>query len=131
MKRKRASLPVARRAAPDTKPDLTDRLLEQHSVPAPAPQPAPRTRAVLETAPVLPELQPAAQAPQAKAVLETAPTFSELEPALQAARQAVEALVAARRTTPARYQLAVRWRLDALAHHLEQVVQFLAALPKK
>jgi hypothetical protein len=45
--------------------------------------------------------------------------------ALELTRQALEALKAAQDTAPARYELGVRYRLDALAHHLEQVSQFI------
>ena len=46
--------------------------------------------------------------------------------ALAQTHAALSALNAARVAAPARYDLAVRYRLDALAHHLEQVTQFIA-----
>ena len=46
--------------------------------------------------------------------------------ALQQTKAAVEALQIAGRSAPAQYDLAIRYRLDALAHHLEQVAEFVA-----
>ncbi|MBM4422846.1 MAG: hypothetical protein FJ030_05570 [Chloroflexi bacterium] len=45
--------------------------------------------------------------------------------AVEKTRAAVEALQIAGRAAPARYDLAVRYRLDALAHHLQQVADFV------
>jgi hypothetical protein len=51
-----------------------------------------------------------------------------LAEALHKARLAAAALDSAARQPPARYQLGVRVRLDALAHHVRQVAAFVAAL---
>jgi hypothetical protein len=46
--------------------------------------------------------------------------------ALAQARAATEALQGAARAAPARYELALRYRLEALAHHVQQVAEFVA-----
>jgi hypothetical protein len=48
-----------------------------------------------------------------------------LKRALSLAEEAVAALAAAAAEAPARLDLAVRYRLDALAHHLRQVAEFM------
>jgi hypothetical protein len=48
--------------------------------------------------------------------------------ALAAADSATEALRQAAREAPARYDVALHYRLDALAHHLQQVREFVANL---
>jgi hypothetical protein len=45
---------------------------------------------------------------------------------MQQAHEAAQALRAAARGVPARYELALRYRLEALAHHVQQVAEFLA-----
>jgi hypothetical protein len=47
---------------------------------------------------------------------------------LAAADLAAEALRQAGREAPARYDVALRYRMDALAHHLQQVKEFVASL---
>jgi hypothetical protein len=44
-----------------------------------------------------------------------------------AAQNAVEALQVAGRSEPARYEVALRFRLDSLAHHIQQVKDYVAA----
>jgi hypothetical protein len=46
--------------------------------------------------------------------------------ALGQAQAATEALRLAARSAPARYELALRYRLEALAHHVQQVAEFMA-----
>jgi hypothetical protein len=79
---------------------------EQPPAPPPGPTPQP---------PAVPDMK-GAEAPIAQAVEKT--------------RLAVEALRMAGHSAPAQYDLAVRYRLDALAHHLEQVAEFLAGRAK-
>lgn len=50
-----------------------------------------------------------------------------LKEAVAEAAKAVAALIAAADSAPAKYDLALRYRLDALAHHLRQVAEFIAA----
>jgi hypothetical protein len=51
-----------------------------------------------------------------------------VDQALRQSRRAVEALRAARHAAPARYEVALRYRLDALAHHLTQITEFVESL---
>jgi hypothetical protein len=51
-----------------------------------------------------------------------------LAAALAAAEAAALALRQARSEAPARYDVALGYRLDALAHHLQQVSEFVASL---
>ncbi|MEK7327035.1 MAG: hypothetical protein AAB217_17465 [Chloroflexota bacterium] len=76
--------------------------------------------------PEQPPAPPPGPTPQPPAVPDMTKTDQPLAQAVEKARQAVEALRIAGRSTPAQYDLAVRYRLDALAHHLEQVAEFLA-----
>jgi hypothetical protein len=66
--------------------------------------------------------------PAVPIVAQAPPEASEpsLELALRQAEQAVTQLRGACRSAPARYELAVRYRLEALAHHLQQVAEFVA-----
>jgi hypothetical protein len=106
--------------------DLTDRLLNRESVkasgtsaanpPAPARAPTKTGRARAQRPAPMPA-KPAKSAPEADA----------LGQALLSAQQAVEALQAAGRAEPARYEVALRFRLDSLAHHVQQVKDYVAA----
>ena len=103
--------------------DITDRLLEREGNPSTAPpaQPHPRQTG---NGPARPKTQPAVPtAMAAPAVAE-----SSLEAALVAAESAADALRQAAREAPARYEVALRYRLDALAHHLQQVSEFVTAV---
>jgi hypothetical protein len=122
---KRASLNVVPPTAKTETTDLTDRLLAGEARPAAAGT-KPKRRAAKRA--------PAAPAPeQARAATEPEPptrvleTSDPLADALRQAQQAAEALDQAARQAPARYQLGVRVRLDALAHHVRQVAAFVAA----
>ncbi len=57
-----------------------------------------------------------------------APTASGLENALAAVETATSALRQAGQEAPARYEVALRFRLDALAHHLQQVKEFVTSV---
>lgn len=59
---------------------------------------------------------------------ETPPALTQ---AMAEAEKAVAALIAAAESAPARHDLAVRYRLDALAHHLRQVAEFMAVRLEK
>lgn len=53
-------------------------------------------------------------------------SVNPLEQAITQARLAVTALEEARSNSAAQYDIAIRYRLDALAHHLKQVADFVA-----
>lgn len=105
-----------------TSHDVTDRLLKPEpapakapTAPAPEPRPQPRTRRPKreESAPV--------SAPNT-----LVPAPNPLAKALNQTEMAITALQQARASAPAQYDVAVRYRLDALAHHLQQVAAFVA-----
>ena len=104
--------------------DLTDRLLAADDAPARSVRPAPakpgpaRATRARRAAP--------AATPAAPAAPEALP--DSLETALAAADAAALALRQASGEAPARYDVALRYRLDALAHHLQQVKEFVAGL---
>lgn len=68
---------------------------------------------------------PALQQPAATAM--PADTPEALRRALEETEKALDALVAAAEAAPARHDLAVRYRLDALRQHLRQVSEFVAS----
>ena len=123
---KRASLNAVPTAGPAAAAgDLTDRLLNRETTPK---KPAGR--------PTTPTARPAAGAARARSPRpenpqltggDTAVEPGALGPALQAAQEAVAALQRAARAEPARYEVALRFRLDALAHHVQQVQEYMAA----
>ena len=123
---KRATLSAYPTTTPSEPTDLTDRLLEHehgHSAPPASKRQRGRPRAS----------QPASEpGPAARLVPKPEPTAtpaaSSLETALAAADSAAEALRQAAREAPARYDVALRYRMDALAHHLRQVKEFVASL---
>ena len=116
---KRATL-SAYPTTPTAQPaDLTDRLLAGQAETGGAKiqrQPAKTRRA---------SRKPAAAAPLGQAAV---PAASEMQNALAAVAAATAALQRARQEAPARYDVALRFRLDALAHHLQQVKEFLASI---
>ena len=121
---KRATLTAYPTTKPSQPTDLTDRLLENEDR---HPPPAKRQRRQLRAS------RPASEpGPSARPVPEPLPTAppaaSSLEKALSAADSAAEALRQAAREAPARYDVALRYRIDALAHHLQQVKEFVASL---
>ena len=133
-----SALPPVRQAEPA---DLTDRLLERErrplqaeasaSNPAPPATPPKRRReppAVKRAArQASAALMAADSAPAGSAAALPQPTTS-MQAALAAADEAAQALQEAGRSAPARYELALRYRLDALAHHLQQVRDFVDGL---
>ena len=116
---KRATL-TAYPSTPAAPPaDLTDRLLASQPEAASAKlerKPTAARRTNRKSAAPVPE--PSASAPAASA----------LEDALAAVETASEALRQASQQAPARYDVALRFRLDALAHHLRQVREFVTAV---
>ena len=128
--------------------DLTDRLLQrEESIAKPAPKatkpkspraaksqsaaPAPSARPAAD----LPEFTPyrtvepkpeAVRGPTPEAPGVRVPKAVSLKDALSETEQAIAALVAAAESDPAKYNLAVRYRLDALVHHLKQVAEFIS-----
>jgi len=134
---KRASLSSAKvPVISSTSLDVTDRLLKTDaedkiaptrpkpssvskpspaSKPSPVPKRSPRvTKPTPTSAPAIAPLE-VAPAPQPDPVSQA---LAQTELALTALRQA-------RTESPAQYDLAVRYRLDALAHHLQQVSDFI------
>jgi hypothetical protein len=120
---KRATLTAIPASAPaNAAGDLTDRLLNREPVQASGvggAKPPAAGKSGLKAA-RRPEPHPA-KTGQAAAEADT------LGQALQAAQQAVEALQGAARSEPARYEVALRFRLDSLAHHVQQVKEYVAA----
>ena len=138
---KRASLSVLPPAAKTEPADLTDRLLDREAATGQAPaehgaESKPKRRAAKTAAKRRATAAPATAAqPSPPAEPESVPTVIEASDvvgeALRQAEQAAQALDSAARVTPARFHLALRYRLDALAHHLRQVGEFVAALSKQ
>jgi hypothetical protein len=120
---KRATLTAYPTTPPAEPGDLTDRLLEREENRSAG---ALRKRRVRQAGanPAGRKVKPAA--PEALAA-PTAPD-SNIEMALVSAEVAAAALRQAAREAPARYDVALRYRLDALAHHLQQVKEFVTAL---
>ena len=132
---KRASLsalPARPKAAPA---DLTDRLLAREAAPRPetvpnaAPEPvslapAPAKRAARKRPPPAAETAPVETAAPAQLHASDVAEVT-LEQALEQAKAAAQALTLAARGAPARYELALRYRLEALAHHVQQVTDFI------
>lgn len=72
-----------------------------------------------------PRLAPPNSAPEASG------DDDALAKALLQAEKAVGALISAADSAPAKFDLAIRYRLDALAHHLEQVADFIRSTAQK
>lgn len=104
--------------------DVTDRLLKSEGdvVLQPSPKPA-KPRRARKTSPARPSSKPAAS----PVAIEAAVSDDSVNRALTQTRLALEALTVARDSAEARYDLGIRYRLDSLAHHLEQVTQFVTA----
>ena len=115
---KRATLSAIPASAPaSTSGDLTDRLLNR--------EPAPANGVSGAKPPVAVKTMPKAARPAKTRAAEV--QTDTLGQALQSAQQAVEALQTAARAEPARYEVALRFRLDSLAHHVQQVKDYVAA----
>jgi hypothetical protein len=71
---------------------------------------------------------PALQSPSPVSLPDQIP--EPLRQALSQSEKALAAPVEAASGAPSRYDLAVRYRLDALAHHLKQVADFIASRGK-
>ena len=103
--------------------DLTDRLLAGESgQPGPA-----RPRRARKRATAAPAERQAAPTPPAPNDSPAAPAAG-LESALAAVEAATAALRQAGQEAPARYDVALRFRLDALAHHLQQIREFVVSV---
>lgn len=125
---KRATLSAYPSSLPAQPTDLTDRLLAGEDADSAAP-PVKRRRGQSRAGRASRTTQPAARPPE-KPVLPQTPNEhpASLAAALAAADLAAEALNQAGREAPARYDVALRYRLDALAHHLQQVKEFVNSL---
>ncbi len=142
---KRASLKTAKVPVTPSSggPDVTDRILNRGDAPKLRAKALRAPKAKKETAPdplafvpyrPIPEPPPAPPPgpqptpPQPQPLPRDADSL--LRAAMQKTQAAVEALQAAARTGPGKYDLGVRYRLDALARHVEQVAEFLAGPAK-
>ncbi|MCC7361090.1 MAG: hypothetical protein IT317_16520 [Anaerolineales bacterium] len=133
---KRASLKASPLAAANSPTDLTDRLLDREAERPPAPAKTARTpRATSPNPPPTPAAatRPPAIEPKPAAIVPTAaseaqPPADALGAALAQAQTASLALEAAAQAAPARYSVALRYRLEALAQHVRQVAEFVARL---
>ena len=135
---KRASLSAlpASPKVPAAPADLTDRLLERDiRVPRePAPPATPPEQAAPSAAPTEVKLAPRRRKTSTTRTGRATPPPAEpsrtgepdMSQALAQAQAAAEALRMAARAAPARYELALRYRLEALAHHVQQVAEFVA-----
>ena len=115
--------PVPRKPKSSDKP--SGRAQPASSSPSPTPEPLSYTPYVtVSETPTQPFTGPTPRPPRL-------PDLSQAdEPIAQAfatARTSIELLQIAARSGPAQYDLAIRYRLDALTHHLEQVAEFLVA----
>ncbi len=147
--KKRASLHVDK--VPQTTShagsDVTDRLLDRESPPAAAksartpPPPKADTDSARDksvrgkellpyvpytTVPEPPPAPPPGPQPSAPNIAVFSNVPKPLAEAVAKTEAAITALQSAAHTAPAQYDLALRYRLDALAHHLEQVAEFVA-----
>lgn len=126
---KRASLSALPPRPPPEPADLTDRLLAREGLPAA--EPGANAQAPVPTPAAAPKAPARKRARPAKAASPAAPGAASptdpLQHALTQAQAAAEALRAAGRAAPARYEVALGYRLDALAHHVQQVAEFIAA----
>jgi hypothetical protein len=127
---KRASLKTAKvPVSSSASQDVTDRLLSSDPEPTPrttVSQPKTKRRAQPSESSLA---DPSAHSDSPSSPdSPTPPRSLALAPiphALAQTRLALEALHAARTDSPAQYDLGIRVRLDSLAHHLEQVAQFI------
>lgn len=133
---KRASLKSVKVSVlANSSPDVTDRILKSDGE-SKAPTPAPHVQAGTSKVAKAEKPRRARKATPAKPSPEPVPTpvatqTSEatdlIVRALEQTRSALEALNGARDSAEARYNLGIRYRLDSLAHHLEQVTQFVTS----
>jgi len=126
---KRATLTAYPTTHPSEPVDLTDRLLEREANPSSAPATRRRRKQLLNS-PTQPQSDPPPATPtSAPAASSTSgPASTGLETALAAADLATQALRRAAGEAPARYDVALHYRLDALAYHVQQVKEFVANL---
>jgi hypothetical protein len=124
---KRATLTAYPTALPSEPIDLTDRLLQSVEDPVVA-RPAQRGRKQRRDRKTQPDSRPAPTVAAPTMAEPPAPPVSGLDTALAATETATAALRQAAREAPARYDVALHYRLDALAHHLQQVTEFVANL---
>ena len=136
---KRASLTTVPKAQKTAAPDLTDRLLER----APAQKPAKPAAARPQARPPAPKSAKTAKPRRPRVPKSGSISLSDksvpsvekepdpLEHALVQSQAALAALQSAALAEPGRYDLALRYRLDALAHHLTQVTQFVETSVRK
>ena len=131
---KRASLSITPPAQKTEALDLTDRLLDRESSAKPAraktaaarPKAKPAPKASTPKRPRAPKSSSSVPSVQSVASVDTSvDPVDTVDQALAQSSEALAALTAAAHEAPARYHLALRYRLDALAHHLRQVAEFV------
>jgi len=139
---KRASLTVPPAKPKTEAPDLTDRLLSRGETPAPkrtsrkgGSETRPdASRPLAKPAPAAPrasKLPPSPSAPASVQSVTREAVDTSVDKALAHCHEALAALKAAANDVPARYDVAIRFRLDALAHHIRQVAEYLASAARK
>lgn len=136
---KRASLTVSPAKPKTEAPDLTDRLLSRGETPAPkrsTPKPAAKrpeaaSRPKAKTAPAAPSAPKSPPALQPSSAPSSVPSVTSVDKALAQSRAALTALKVAADDIPARYDTAIRVRLDSLAHHIQQIAEYLVSAARK
>ena len=139
---KRASLTVPPAKPKTEAPDLTDRLLSRGETPAPkrtsrkgGSETRPdASRPIAKPAPAAPrasKLPPSPSAPASVQSVTREAVDTSVDKALAHCHEALAALKVAANDVPARYDVAIRFRLDALAHHIRQVAEYLASAARK
>jgi hypothetical protein len=134
MKRASLTVPPAKPKAEAT--DFTDRLLPREGMPAPKRS---SRKGGSETRPDASRLKakPAPRAPKSSSTSTSVqavakqPVDTPVDEALAQSRAALTALHMAANDVPARYEIAIRVRLDVLAHHIQQVTEYLEAYTRK
>ncbi len=118
---KRAHLSVPPSAPAPEAADLTDRLLDGAK--------SEERKAKSEKRKAEGKRQKAETPLNALSAPSVLPSVPSVDTALAQSRAAIESLRAAAGEAPARYQLGLRYRLDALAHHLAQIAEFVEQKP--
>ena len=145
---KRASLTVIPAKPKTESPDLTDRLLARDpsaslreappraraGATPPAKRTPPKAATSRPQATPAPK-QPAPKRPHAPKLSSdkssSVPSVLSVDQALTQCRAALDALKAAAGEAPARYDVALRYRLDALAHHIRQIAEYFESAARK
>ena len=132
---KRATLTSYPTNQPSHPADLTDRLLAPESAQPAAPAKKRRAARARPASPAASAPETATEQPRelppSNAALPHPAKPDALAESLAAADAAVASLRSAGALAPARYDVALRYRLDALAYHLQQVKEFVTSLASR